>query len=153
MTEKSSLPSDIRLMKKKKKNTCHAWRTESVKLIKHVPSFISFIQVNVFHPRAVPLIIRCVLLQGRSEIFLPRRDSPQRFRPTWRKLRKLTWVQSSGTSWSRSRRTSMTLNVKTRTLSPSWTSWGSLTSRPQLPFLDLTKRLVENGIFDFGSFG
>lgn len=76
MTEKSPLSSsssNIRLMKKKK-NTCRTWRTESVKLTKHVPSFISFIRVNVFHSRAVPLITRCVLLQGRSEIFLPRRD-------------------------------------------------------------------------------
>lgn len=30
--------------------------------------------MNVFHPHTVPLITRCVLLQGRRKIFLRQRD-------------------------------------------------------------------------------
>lgn len=61
-------------MKEKRKYLPARGETRPVILTKHVPFFISFIRINVFHPRAAPLITRCVLLQGRGEIFLSRGD-------------------------------------------------------------------------------
>jgi len=120
----------------KRKKYIHAtWRIGSIVLTKHVPSFISFLLVNVFHPYTAPLITRCVL-QERSKIFLSRRVLLDGFDQDEGNCGRLTWTQPARTLWSRCRYTSMTLNVKLRrTLSPLWTSWGTLTSRPQSPLL------------------
>lgn len=111
-----------------------AWRIGSIVLTKHVSSFISFILINVFHPCTAPLITHCVLLRAKQNLSFPK-SSP------WLTKMKQTEEGLLGPArilWSRCRYTSMTLNVRlrrTRTLSPLWTSWGTLTSRPQPPSL------------------